>query len=261
MIKLHPIPAFNDNYIWCFYSEGTREAVVVDPGCAKSVDNFLQSKNLNLIAILVTHHHADHTGGINTLKTNYDVKTIGFKGSRYENIDQKHSEGDRFSVLNTEFTLLEVPGHTLDHVAFYSETSPEHDQPWLFCGDTLFSGGCGRLFEGSASQMHHSLSKLRSLPGNTLVCCAHEYTLANLKFASHLMPSNDDLQDYIAHCQNLRSESRPTLPSTIEQELRINPFLRESDPEIKQVLDATNNALTGDPVEIWTEIRKAKDQF
>lgn len=261
MLKLHPIPAFNDNYIWCFYCSITSQAVVVDPGCANSVLDFMAQNKLTLEAILVTHHHADHTGGIDRLSKETGAQTYGFKQSRYSGIQNTYTDNEEFELLGSPFRVIEVPGHTLDHIAFFSEANPQHTTPWLFCGDTLFSGGCGRLFEGSAKQMYRSLCTLKTLPNNTLVCCAHEYTMANLDFAMSLMPSNADLQLYKSECSYKRQQGLPTLPSTLDQELKINPFLRESDPEILRSLDLVDSQKSIPPDEIWAHIRKAKDTF
>lgn len=261
MLTLHPIPAFSDNYIWCIYSTETRKAVVVDPGCAQSVQAYLQDQGLELDAILLTHHHADHTAGIEELRATYGSPVYGYTQATFQGVDHQYKEGDTFELLGTSFRLIEVPGHTLDHIAFYSEADVQHDTPWLFSGDTLFSGGCGRLFEGSAIQMHNSLAKLKTLPKSTLVCCAHEYTLANLDFAQSLMPQNIDLKNYISDCKLKRKKDIPTLPSTIDQELLINPFFRENDQEIINTLAKNVQGSLDTPAEIWAQIRMAKDNF
>lgn len=261
MLKLTSIPAFTDNYIWCVYNEQSKDAVVVDPGCADTVSEYIETNNLNLTGILVTHHHADHTGGIEKLCATTGASTYGFSQSRYRNIQHTFSDSDRFNLLGTSFTVIEVPGHTLDHIAFYSAPDQQHNEPWLFCGDTLFSGGCGRLFEGSPQQMLQSLHQLKELPGNTLVCCAHEYTLANLRFAKSLMPANPELTQYAIDCQEMRNQNIPTLPSTLEQELKINPFLREHDLEIISTLKIRNELESETALDVWTAIRKAKDSF
>jgi hydroxyacylglutathione hydrolase len=266
MLKVAAIHAFSDNYIWCIIDEQNYKAVVIDPGCSKSVLNFLNVHNLDLIGILITHHHPDHIGGVAELKLKTNAQTYGFKhagpiGSKLTFIDHSYIDGDTFFVLDTEFKVLEVPGHTLDHIAFYSEIGLTHTSPWLFCGDTLFSGGCGRLFEGSASQMHHSLSKLASLPIECKVYCAHEYTLNNLEFAATLMPNNEALQSYKAECKVKRTNNAITLPSTIERELAINPFLRMHDPELIVELGITYNVTSIDPELVFAATRKAKDRF
>jgi len=266
MLKVTAIHAFSDNYIWCIINEQGKKAVVIDPGCSKSVLNFLDEQKLELAGILITHHHPDHIGGVAELKLKTKARVYGFKNagpinSKLTFIDQEYIDGNTFFILDTKFQVLEVPGHTLDHIAFYSEWSQTHTTPWLFCGDTLFSGGCGRLFEGSASQMHHSLSKLASLPIECEIYCAHEYTLNNLEFATSLMPNNIALQSYSAECKVKRANEKITLPSSIGRELEINPFLRTHDPELIQSLDIENGSLPINPELVFAATRKAKDRY
>lgn len=221
-MNLLPLPAFTDNYIWMLHNG--RDALVVDPGDAQPVMDALQRHALTLQSILVTHHHADHTGGVNALR---DATGARVYGPARESIPEPLTrlvEGDVVHSLGLDFHVLDVPGHTAGHIAFVAE--PAGEAPLLFCGDTLFSAGCGRLFEGTAAQMLHSLEKLAALPANTRVCCTHEYTLSNLRFAVAVEPGNSDLRDYRAHCQQLRAQGLPTLPSSMALEARINPFLR-----------------------------------
>jgi len=217
---------------------------------------------LNLDAILITHHHPDHTGGILELKQKYQCETYGFKHARFPHVDKPYLDGDHFVLLGTRFEVFEVPGHTLDHIAFYSSTDKQHSTPWLFPGDTLFSGGCGRLFEGTAVQMQSSLNKLSKLPRATEIYCAHEYTLANLAFAKALMSENTDLLTYMEVCSSKRDQNQPTIPSTMATELQINPFLRSDDPALVSSLSKMRPevTLTTDNV-VFAETRKAKDQF
>jgi len=266
MLKVIAISAFSDNYIWCVINEYSKQAIVIDPGCSKSVLNFLDEQKLQLSGILITHHHPDHIGGVADLKSQTKALVYGFsdagpRNSKLTFIDQEYAEGDSFSLLGTEFQVLEVPGHTLDHIAFYSEPDQVHRTPWLFCGDTLFSGGCGRLFEGSASQMHHSLSKLSNLPSECEVYCAHEYTLSNLEFAASLMPNNKTLQAYIIECKVKRAKNEITLPSTMGLELEINPFLRTHDSELVLSLQSKNRNIAPDADSIFAATRTAKDLF
>lgn len=265
MIHITGIPAFSDNYLWCLHDK--KNAIIVDPGCAKSVDTFLIEHNLNLVAILITHHHPDHIGGVKQLKEKYSPAIYGYAGANFDFLDYKLQQDDVFTLLGIEFKVLEVPGHTLDHIAFYTEIPLENDdektrfQPSLFCGDTLFSAGCGRLFEGTAEQMLHSLKTFKSLPNNTLIYCAHEYTLSNLAFAKTLMPKNESLKEYAEQCIAKRHRNEPTIPTLLSNELAINPFLRECDPEIYESLRKQNLVKQNTDVEVFRAIRKAKDNF
>lgn len=228
MLQLIALPAFTDNYVWLIHD--SRHAVVVDPGESTVVVSALQRLSLTLAGILVTHHHPDHVGGIDALRSVLDGP-VWAPGR--EAVPKPHvgvQEGDRISVLGQTVEVIDVPGHTAGHVAYRLHRGAEPD--WLFCGDTLFSAGCGRLFEGTPAQMVHSLDKLRSLPGETLVCCAHEYTLSNLRFAALAEPGNADIVRHQHTCEALRQQQRPTLPSTIDLERRINPFLRWDAPAV-----------------------------
>ena len=267
MLNIVAIPAFSDNYIWCIFDAQSKKAIVVDPGSSKDVQDFLSTENLSLEAILITHHHPDHIGGVNQLKQTYPANVYGFGQSNLPFIDHPLSDGDEFSLLGCTFTTIEVPGHTLDHIAFYSHGNNDfHVKPWLFCGDTLFSGGCGRLFEGTAKQMHNSLLRLSQYPAETEIYCAHEYTLSNLEFARSLMPNNMDLKNYQTHCHQLRNQLKPTIPTTIDTELKINPFLRVADNEIIHELnlskkDTDIHEFKKHPELVFAAVRRAKDTF
>ena len=237
-MRLIPLPAFSDNYLW-FLHDGAR-AMVVDPGDAQPVLDALERLGLVLESILVTHHHMDHTGGVDRLREATGALVFG---PARENIPQPFkalADGDLVDTLGLQFQVIDVPGHTSGHIAYWcADVACDPDgtgQPLLFCGDTLFSGGCGRLFEGTPAQMLGSLDRLAALPGNTQVCCTHEYTLSNLRFAVEVEPANPALRDYQAACVRLRDNAQPTLPSNLALELQINPFLRSRQPA---VIDAT----------------------
>ena len=218
MINIKPLKAYTDNYIWLL--ETNEEVSVVDPGDAKPVLDYLHKTNKNLKDILITHHHFDHTAGVPELENLISGSIYGPKNS-YELIKEKVSEGDTLSSLGIKFEIIEVPGHTLDHIAFYSE-----EYNILFCGDTLFAGGCGRVFEGTFDQMFESLNKLKQLPDNTLIYCGHEYTKSNLLFSVEVEPENNDLIMRNIEIDNLLLENGSSLPSSIELEKKTNPFLR-----------------------------------
>lgn len=225
-ITVTAIPAFTDNYIWLI-SSGGDHCAVVDPGDAAPVEAMLKRHGLQLSYILLTHHHADHTGGVAELVSSHGAKVYGPSDRRIKGQDQCFGEGDTVSLplLDLEFGVIEVPGHTSTHIAFYGHGS-------LFCGDTLFSVGCGRLFEGSPGQMQESLDKLAALPADTRVFCAHEYTLSNCDFALAVEPDNEHLQRRASEVEAARATGRITVPSTLEEELAVNPFLRSRQPSV-----------------------------
>jgi hydroxyacylglutathione hydrolase len=255
-MKLIPLPAFADNYIWMLHDG--QQALVVDPGEAHAVLDALQRSGVQLKAILVTHHHADHTGGVEALRHATGAKVFGPAQEAIPEPLSRLQDGDQMQALGLTFKVIDVPGHTAGHIAYYC--AEVDDAPLLFCGDTLFSGGCGRLFEGTPAQMLASLTTLAALPDATRVCCAHEYTLSNLKFAHAVEPANKALSDYIASAQALRTNQQPTLPSSIFLERQINPFLRTHQAAViraAQSFDASAN----DEVSIFAALRQWKNQF
>ena len=256
MLTLIPIPAFADNYLWLLHDG--QHALVVDPGDAAPVQRVLQQNNLRLSTILVTHHHGDHTGGVDTLRNETGAQVFGPGTEHIPKPFTALQEGDNVNALGFDFRVIDVPGHTSGHIAYYT---PDMDgRPLLFCGDTLFSGGCGRLFEGTPAQMLASLDKLAALPGNTVTCCTHEYTLSNLRFAVTVDPANQALQDYKTYCEKLREQHQPTLPTSIAQELLINPFLRTRQPAL--ISSASHfDAAARDDVSVFAAIRQLKNQF
>ena len=219
------------------------KALVVDPGDAQPVLNALQREGLLLESILVTHHHVDHTGGVAELRNATGAHVFGPAGEEMPEPLQRLSGGESIHTLGLRFQILDVPGHTAGHIAFYCEDMDA--VPLLFCGDTLFSGGCGRLFEGTPAQMLASLDSLAALPDNTRICCTHEYTLSNLKFACAVEPGNTALQQYFAHCRQLRADGLPTLPSNMALERQINPFLRSREPAVIAATAGHDAAMAG----------------
>lgn len=255
-LSITAIPAFTDNYIWCI--DNKSDAVIVDPGTAEPVLQHLKNNNLSLSKILVTHHHFDHVGGIADLKKVFpDAEVIGFRDAKIKSLETLVIEGDQVSALGLELSVIEVPGHTLDHIAYVTEIE---STPRLFCGDTLFSAGCGRLFEGTPHQMYQSLKKIKSLPENTLVYCAHEYTLANTAFAKSLMPSNTTLLSYDNECIERRNNDLSTIPAVLSTELNINPFLRETDAEMIDNLHKLGYKELSKPEDVFAAARDAKNK-
>ena len=257
---IHPIPAFSDNYIWAATEAGSDYVCVVDPGDARPVIEYLEANDLTLSTILITHHHADHTGGVQELCARYSCRVIGPGTSGIKGINEVVAEGNYVSVFGQTFSVIEVPGHTLDHIAYYC-ADKDQPRPILFCGDTLFAAGCGRLFEGTPTMMHKSLGKLSSLPAATHVYCTHEYTLANLKFALAADAENASLRERIKVETAKRESNLPTLPSSIELELATNPFLRCDDSALQQISKARLGRDPIDEVEVFSTLRAWKDSF
>ena len=254
MINIEPIKAFSDNYIWLLTTnEGS---IVIDPGESNNLLEVIKEKNLNLTAILITHHHFDHTGGIETILANKSIDVYG-PDNNIDSINIKVTNESKINLLGIEFEVIEIPGHTLDHIAYYAEND---GNPILFCGDTLFAGGCGRVFEGTFDQMYESLSILKKLPLNTKIYCGHEYTESNLKFAKSVEPLNQSIISRYNEVVKLNKQGIPTLPSTIEIELETNPFLRVSLKAIQQKISKKFNIAKNDK-DIFTAMRQWKDNF
>ena len=255
-MNLSALPAFSDNYIWML--DDGREAIVIDPGESAPVESALEARSLALAGILVTHHHADHVGGVDALRQCLRGPVYGPRRERIPEPFERLDEGQEVLLLGLRFRVIDVPGHTAGHIAYYTDGAP--GAPILFCGDTLFSGGCGKLFEGTPAQMHASLSKLAGLPGDTRVCCAHEYTLSNLKFARAVEPANQALLDYETWCRGERAMERATLPSSIARERAVNPFMRCSEPAVVQ--RARGQGAAGDtPADVLATLRQWKNTF
>jgi hydroxyacylglutathione hydrolase len=258
MPSIIPVPAFRDNYIWVL-REG-RSAAVVDPGDAAPVLAWLAGEQASLTAILATHHHADHVGGIDALLARFNVPVFGPAGEAIPGRTRALREGDRVEVpgVGAVFTVLDVPGHTAGHIAYAGAVD---GAPVVFCGDTLFAGGCGRLFEGTPAQMWSSLSKLAALPPATRVYCAHEYTLANLRFAAAVEPANAQLNARRERDEALRDQGLPTVPSLLSEELATNPFLRAGAPAVAAAAQAHAGRRLEGPVAAFAELRAWKNVF
>jgi len=251
------VQAFEDNYIWLIRGNSTRQVAVVDPGDAAPLFEVLPRLELEPIAVLCTHHHGDHTGGIEDLRHRYPgLPVYGPDRENIAGVTHPVRDGDHIDIetLGVHLEVLGTPGHTRGHLSYYGHS-------WLFCGDTLFSAGCGRLFEGTAAQMYQSLSRLAALPPDTLVYCAHEYTQANLRFAVSVEPDNPAIRRYRTEVENRRQREEPTVPSTLGLELEINPFLRSHEPAVRLAAEKYANKTLDDDISVFAAIRRWKDNF
>ena len=255
MFSIYPISAFNDNYIWALLDESSKQATIVDPGDATPVLEFLNQNHLTLNAILITHKHHDHTGGIPALLSVFpNAPVFSNPIEQVGQTTQLVSDNDLITMNSHEFRVIAIPGHTLGHIAYYCK-------PFLFCGDTLFTNGCGRIFEGTAEQMLSSLQKLTMLPDDTQVYCGHEYTLSNIKFALEVEPQNAQLQKRFEEAKRLRSENKPTVPSTLTLEKATNPFLRCNEPSVMEMVSRHVGKKLYSEVEVFAALREWKNAF
>lgn len=259
MLTVTPIAAFTDNYIWVLAKPGDSRVIVVDPGDAEVVEQALAANQQTLAAVLITHHHQDHTGGVAQLCRSGDIPVYGPANSPFTGITQPLQDGDQITLLGQTFSITATPGHTLDHICYFAQDDNKAAPPQLFCGDTLFLAGCGRLFEGSAAQMLAAMQFFQQLPASTLVYCTHEYSLANLRFAAQVEPANPAIQQVWQHCQHLRDQQQPTLPSTLTQELAINPFMRTATATVKAAAQAHAGRALADQVAVFSVLREWKN--
>lgn len=256
MLVVNPVPAFSDNYIWLITHQASGHTAIVDPGDAMPVLDRIKSDGLIPSAILITHHHGDHVGGIREILAHHDIPVYGPAKERIPGRTHALKEGDTVSLpgLSTQFHIFDVPGHTAGAIAYYTEGM-------VFVGDTLFISGCGRLFEGTAAQMYQSLNKLAQLPDDTQIYCAHEYTLGNLSFAQAVEPNNIDIQKRISECQSRRQHNTPTVPGALAMEKLTNPFLRAHNAEVRAAASNYSGGRLTDGVEVFATLRRWKDSF
>jgi hydroxyacylglutathione hydrolase len=253
MVSVEPIPLLRDNYAWLLRPSAEVSAAVVDPGEAAPVLEALEEKGLRLQAILVTHHHPDHAGGIRELTDRFPAPVYGGRREPISGLTRPVQEGDRVATPSLGLSVWETPGHTAGSVCYLGGGN-------VFTGDTLFAGGCGRLFEGTAEEMYHSLARLSRLPGETRVFCAHEYTLSNLAFALRVEPTSPDLLARRAAEEEKRAHGAPTVPSTMEWEWRTNPFLRCHVPSVREAAERFEGRTLSSEAEVFAALRRWKDQ-
>ena len=258
-LSISRLSAFQDNYLWLI--DNGEKAIAIDPGDAAVINKKLQDDNLKLCCILITHHHQDHTGGLKHLIDEWNPEIIGPMSKNIPEIKVTVRDGEVFNQMGITFEVIEVPGHTLDHIAYFISNNEEIDDPLLFCGDTLFAGGCGRVFEGTYSQMRKSLEKIRKLPRNTKIFCAHEYTEKNLSFAINVDPNNELLIERLKTVKEKRKTNQPTVPSYLYEEISTNPFLRYDESDIIKSAQFISKNTDTDPDMIFGIIRKWKDNF
>ncbi|NIY48253.1 hydroxyacylglutathione hydrolase [Cedecea colo] len=251
-MNLNSIPAFQDNYIWVL-TDDEGKCIIVDPGEAAPVLKAIAENQWHPEAILLTHHHHDHVGGVKELVKNFPGLVVyGPAETQDKGTNRVVNEGDKINILKYEFSVIATPGHTLGHISYFNF-------PYLFCGDTMFSGGCGRLFEGTPEQMYQSFQKINALPDDTLICCAHEYTLSNIKFSLSILPQDEDLTGYYRKVKELRAKNQSTLPTSLQTERKINIFLRTQSADLKVLIAKETNLQQ--PQQVFAWLRAKKDSF
>lgn len=256
MFSVFPIRALKDNYIWLITRPGKKHAIAVDPGEASLLLETLKTKDIILEAVLLTHHHHDHIAGTSDLLKHFSIPVYGPAGENIAIVTHPLQENDIVSLLHLEinFQIFDIPGHTRGHIAYFGDNM-------LFCGDTLFTGGCGRLFEGTATQLFHSLKKLAALPEETQIYCGHEYTLSNLRFAQCVEPDNSDIKERYALTEKLRMKGLPSVPSTLAVEKLTNPFLRCHTPQVQASVEKATGHLLENEATVFKLLRQWKDSF
>lgn len=251
-MELIRVPALNDNYIWVLV-DGHQQCIIVDPAEAEPVLEIITAKQLTPVAILLTHHHNDHTGGVKGILSKFTTLPVfGPKETQSKGATEIVENGDKVIINEFNLQVIALSGHTSEHIGFYQA-------PYLFCGDTLFSAGCGRIFEGTPEQMFESIQKIAELPDETLICCAHEYTLSNLKFAHHVWPENEAITQYLQKITQIRDKNQPTVPTTLKKEKKINIFLQCDNLQLQKKLDIN---VQNPPLRaVFTLLRQLKDQY
>jgi hydroxyacylglutathione hydrolase len=259
MLQIHAIPAFDDNYFWLLQPNAEiPKAYVIDPGSAEPVLKILESKKLNLEGILITHHHRDHIGGALSLSQLYKAPIYGPKSTKIPEVSHPLYDGDLIQLEHIQLQIMALPGHTLDHIGYYFAQATT---AILFCGDTLFAGGCGRLFDGTAATLFQSLQLISKLPDQTLIYCAHEYTETNLRFAVHIEPNNSRLVARQIETAKFRNAGLPSIPSRLDLEKQTNPFLRCHLPQVRHSVERLSNQTLITELEVFTQLRLLKDQY
>lgn len=257
-LSITPIPAFKDNYIWLVTDAATQQSIVVDPGDAQPLIDFVVNNKINLVGVVITHRHWDHCNGITELQQRFKIPALGPANEKEAingvTVFLRENDNLKNYQLPFDFSVMDIPGHTQGHIAYYG-------QGVIFTGDTLFTGGCGRLFEGTPEQMHHSLSKLAALPEETKIYCGHEYTLANLVFAQAVEPHNEKIKNRLISVKELRNKNISTVPSLLKEELATNPFLRCSIPEVIAAVENYARMRLNDRVAVFKYLREWKNGF